>query len=82
MAEFRALWFAVVLSRGGTQLARVALAVLAYQRTGSPAVTALVYALTLLRAIIGGRFWEGWPIGIHVVNCWSCAPSRARVSSR
>ncbi|MDP9845395.1 MFS transporter [Streptosporangium lutulentum] len=59
MAEFRALWFAVVLSRGGTQLARVALAVLAYQRTGSPAVTALVYALTLLPAIIGGSFLGG-----------------------
>ncbi|MEW9533277.1 MFS transporter [Microbispora sp. NPDC049125] len=54
--EFTALWCTVALSRGGSQLARVALAVLAFQRTGSPAVTALVYALTLLPAIVGGSF--------------------------
>ncbi|MGV9539278.1 MFS transporter [Streptosporangium sandarakinum] len=59
VAEFRALWLTAVLSRAGTQIARVALAVLAYQRTGSPAVTALVYALTLLPAIVGGSVLGG-----------------------
>ncbi|SDL94309.1 MFS transporter [Nonomuraea jiangxiensis] len=59
VAEFRALWSTVALSRGGTQLARVALAILAFQRTGSPVVTSLVYALTLLPAIVGGSFLGG-----------------------
>ncbi|MFG2075454.1 MFS transporter [Nonomuraea maritima] len=56
VVEFRALWCSVVLSRGGGELARVALALLTFQRTGSPAVTALVYALTSLPAIVGGSF--------------------------
>ncbi|ETK31779.1 MFS transporter [Microbispora sp. ATCC PTA-5024] len=59
LGEFRALWSLVVLSRLGTQFARVALALLAFQRTGSPAVTALVYALTLLPAIVGGSLLGG-----------------------
>jgi len=37
IAEFRWLWCAVVLSVAGDQLARVALAVLVYGRTGSAA---------------------------------------------
>ncbi|MFD2357074.1 hypothetical protein ACFSTC_59195 [Nonomuraea ferruginea] len=48
VTEFRALWGAMAVVRAGTQLGRVALAVLAYERTGSAAVTALVYALTLV----------------------------------
>ncbi|MEU9835872.1 MFS transporter [Streptosporangium sp. NPDC048047] len=57
--EFRALWTAVAIMRAGNQLGRVALAVLAYERTGSAAVTALVYALTLLPALIGGPLLGG-----------------------
>ncbi|WP_432863817.1 MFS transporter [Microbispora rosea] len=76
--EFTALWCTVALSRGGSQLARVALAVLAFQRTGSPAVTALVYALTLLPAIIGGsllgRLADRFPHRDLLVVCaWSRA---------
>ncbi|MEU4536346.1 MFS transporter [Streptosporangium sp. NPDC023825] len=59
VTEFRALWAAIAIVRTGTQLGRVALAVLAYERTGSPAVTALVYALTLLPALIGGPLLGG-----------------------
>ncbi|MFJ2033698.1 MFS transporter [Streptosporangium sp. NPDC087985] len=59
VAEFRALWAAMAVVRTGTQLGRVALAVLAYERTGSAAVTALVYALTLLPALIGGPLLGG-----------------------
>ncbi|MEV0595357.1 MFS transporter [Nonomuraea cavernae] len=57
--EFRALWGAMAAVRAGTQLGRVALAVLAYERTGSAAVTALVYALTLVPALIGGPLLGG-----------------------
>ncbi len=57
--EFRALWVAEAQSLLGDQLARVALAVLAYERTGSPAVTGLVYALTFLPAVAGGAVLSG-----------------------
>lgn len=52
--EYRALWVAEAQSLLGDQLARVALVVLAYRQTGSPAVTGLIYALTFLPAIFGG----------------------------
>lgn len=52
--EFRALWLADAQSLVGDQLARVALSVLVYQRTGSASTTALVYALTFAPAILGG----------------------------
>lgn len=55
-AEFRALWLARGLSLLGDQLARVALAVLVYTRTGSPALTGLVYALTFLPYLAGPVF--------------------------
>ncbi|MCG5214068.1 MFS transporter [Streptosporangium sp. KLBMP 9127] len=58
-AEFRGLWMGALLSRAGDQLARVALAVIAYQRTGSAALTAVVYALTLVPALLGGPLL-GW----------------------
>ncbi|TCK24946.1 MFS transporter [Pseudonocardia endophytica] len=54
VAEFRALWFAEVLSVAGDQLARLALTVVVLQRTGSPAWSAVVYALTFLPALAGG----------------------------
>jgi MFS family permease len=52
--EFRALWFAEAQSIFGDQLAKVALTILVYDRTGSALMAALVYALTFLSALAGG----------------------------
>jgi MFS family permease len=57
--EFRALWWAQVLSYLGDQVAQVAIAVLVYAKTGSPVFTALAYALTYLPPIVGGRVLSG-----------------------
>ncbi|MGR6913952.1 MFS transporter [[Actinomadura] parvosata] len=57
--EFRALWYGQCLSLLGDQLAQVALAVLVYDRTGSPLATAAVYALTYLPSIAGGPLLAG-----------------------
>lgn len=51
--EFRLLWLADAQSLLGDQLARVALAVLVYDRTASGLATAAVYALTFLPALFG-----------------------------
>jgi MFS family permease len=53
-SEFRALWFAEAQSVFGDQLAKVALTILVYERTNSPLLAALTYALTFLSALIGG----------------------------
>src|SRR4051794_33360535 len=55
-AEFRALWFARALSLCGDQLARVALAVLVYQRTHSAGWTGAVYALGYVPYLVGPVF--------------------------
>ncbi|GAA2562045.1 MFS transporter [Pseudonocardia hydrocarbonoxydans] len=57
--EYRAVWLADLLSVAGDQLARVALAVLVYGRTGSAAWAAATYALTFLPAIVGGVLLGG-----------------------
>jgi MFS family permease len=57
--EFQALWFAQVFSIAGDQLARVALTLLVYARTGSAVLTALTYALTFLPDLIGGPLLSG-----------------------
>ena len=57
--EFRSLWAAELFSVLGDQLARVALAVLVYQRTSSAALTALTYALTFAPAVLGGALLSG-----------------------
>ncbi|MFI9812220.1 MFS transporter [Saccharothrix variisporea] len=57
--EFRVLWCAAALSTVGDQLARVALSVLVFQRTGSAAWTALTYALTMLPAFVSGVLLSG-----------------------
>ncbi|MFG3441283.1 MFS transporter [Nonomuraea sp. NPDC047897] len=59
ISEFRALWYGQGLSLLGDQLAQVALAVLVYDRTGSPLATAAVYALTYLPSIVGGPVLAG-----------------------
>ena len=57
--EFKALWFALGLSLIGDQLARVALAVLIFDRTGSAGLTAVTYALTYLPAAVSGPLLSG-----------------------
>jgi predicted MFS family arabinose efflux permease len=52
--EFRALWFAETQSMLGDQLTIVALAILIFDRTGSPLLSAVVYSLTFLPALAGG----------------------------
>lgn len=53
------MWLAQLVSLVGDQLARVALAVLVFDRTGSPLLTGLVYALTFLPWLIGGPVLAG-----------------------
>jgi MFS family permease len=55
--EFRALWLSVILSAAGDRLALVALAVLVYDRTGSPLLAAVAYAAGYLPWVIGGLFF-------------------------
>jgi MFS family permease len=52
--EFRALWLAEAVSIAGDQLAKVALALVVYSRTGSALWSAVVYALSFLPALAGG----------------------------
>lgn len=52
--EFRVLFVAETQSVAGDQLAKVALAILVYDRTGSPLWTAMVYALNFVPALLGG----------------------------
>jgi MFS family permease len=59
VGEFRAMWVAEALSQAGDQLARVALAILVFNRTDSAALTGLTYALTLAPAFLGGIFLSG-----------------------
>jgi predicted MFS family arabinose efflux permease len=57
--EFRALVAAQSVSVVGDQFARVALAVLVFDRTGSPAWTAITYGLTFLPDLVGGPMLSG-----------------------
>jgi predicted MFS family arabinose efflux permease len=57
--EFRLLWLAYAQSVIGDQLARVALSVVVFDRTGSPAWTAATYALTYLPALVSGVLLSG-----------------------
>jgi MFS family permease len=59
IGEFRAIWFAELLSQAGDQLARVALSVLVYQQTNSAALTGLTFALTYLPTMLGGILLSG-----------------------
>ena len=57
--EFAALWLAYALSLAGDQLARIALAVLVFDATGSAAATATAYAVTFLPWLVGGPLLAG-----------------------
>jgi MFS family permease len=59
VAEFRVLLIAQAQSRMGDQLARVALALLVYDRYSSAALTTLVYALTYLPPLLSAPFLSG-----------------------
>ena len=52
--EFRPLFGTFLLSTAGDELARVALTVLVYQRTSSPLLTALTFAIGFLPWLLGG----------------------------
>ncbi|HEY0639320.1 MAG TPA: MFS transporter [Pseudonocardiaceae bacterium] len=54
VGEFRALWTAEAQSVVGDQLAKVALTVLVFQRTGSAGLAALSFAALLLPALVAG----------------------------
>src|SRR6516225_2104842 len=54
--EFRALWLSEILSVAGDRLALVALTLLVFDRTGSPLLSAAVYAVGYLPWVIGGLF--------------------------
>ncbi|MCO7219773.1 MFS transporter [Klenkia sp. PcliD-1-E] len=54
MAEFRPLFGSYVLATVGDFLARLALTVLVYQRTGSPLLSALTFAISYLPWVVGG----------------------------
>jgi MFS family permease len=57
--EFRGLWLAQALSLAGDQLARVAVAVLVFDRTNSAFFTAAAYSVSLLPWLIGGPLLGG-----------------------
>ncbi|MEU4744613.1 MFS transporter, partial [Actinosynnema sp. NPDC023658] len=57
--EFRALFVAHTISTVGDQFARVALTVLVFRGTGSPAWAAITYALTFLPDLVGGPLLAG-----------------------
>ena len=61
--EFRVLWSSVALSTAGDRLALVALTLLVYDRTKSPLLAAVVYAVGYLPWVIGGLFLASWPTG-------------------
>lgn len=73
VAEFRALWAVQLLSILGDQLARVALSVLVFRRTGSPGLTAATYAISFLPWVLGGPLLSGyadrWPRRRVLVAC-------------
>jgi len=59
VAEFRSLWAAQLLSVTGDQLAKVALTVLVYDRTGSAVLAALTFAVSFVPTFIGGILLSG-----------------------
>jgi predicted MFS family arabinose efflux permease len=57
--EFRALWLAQILSVAGDQLARVALTLLVFDRTGSSLLAAVTYVASLIPLALGGVTLSG-----------------------
>jgi MFS family permease len=73
VAEFRALYAAFILSMLGDMLAKVAVTVLVFDRTGSPLLSAAAFALSYLPWGIGGPFLaalaDRWPRRRTLVGC-------------
>ena len=73
MGEFRALWLAQVLSVAGDQLARVALTLLVYDRTGSSLLAAVTFAASIVPTFVGGITLSGladrWPRRRVMIAC-------------
>lgn len=73
VAEFRFLFAAHVLSVLGYVFSQVAMAVLVYDKTGSPALTALVFALSFLPYALSGVLLSGiadrYPARRVLVSC-------------
>lgn len=73
LRAFSVLYAAEAQSVAGDQLARIALAVLVFDRTGSAAATSLTYATTFLPAILGGvvlaRIGDRLPRRAVMVGC-------------
>lgn len=59
ISEFRALWLAQILSVAGDQLARVALTLLVFDRTGSALLAAVTFAASVVPTFIGGIALSG-----------------------
>ncbi|MFJ6670109.1 MFS transporter [Actinosynnema sp. NPDC091369] len=57
--EFRGMWIGSTVSTAGDQLAAVALSLLVFERTQSPAWTALTWSLTLFPPLVSGPLL-GW----------------------
>jgi predicted MFS family arabinose efflux permease len=73
IGEFRALWIAQVLSVAGDQLARVALTLLVFDRTGSPLLAAVTFAASIVPTFVGGITLSGladrWPRRRVMIVC-------------
>jgi MFS family permease len=71
--EFRYLWLAQAVSFTGDQLARVAIAVLVFERTHSALLTGITYATTYLPWLLGGPLLGGladrYPRRTVMVTC-------------
>src|SRR5262245_63559284 len=82
VGEFRSLWLAQVLSVAGDQLARVALTLLVFDRTGSSLLAAVTFAASVVPTFVGGIALSGladrWP-GRRVMM--ACDLSRALLRS-
>src|SRR5215470_5937694 len=73
VGEFRALWIAQVLSVAGDQLARVALTLLVFERTGSSLLAAVTFAASIVPTFVGGITLSGladrWPRRRVMIAC-------------
>jgi predicted MFS family arabinose efflux permease len=73
VGEFRSLWLAQVLSVAGDQLARVALMLLVFDRTGSPLLAAVTFAASIVPTFVGGIALSGladrWPRRRVMIAC-------------
>lgn len=73
MGEFRALWSAQLISVLGDQLARVALTVLVYARTGSAFLAAVTFVASVIPVFLGGitlaRLADRFPRRAVMITC-------------